>query len=130
MLFFISNVLREKQSYVKKIKMSSTSPKSSKSQVSSPKHHKSSRPSTKNSNRARVQIMTIDIPAPISNKYLTRKLIEPWRRTDKLQCVETQLPLNQIWIQNEQQMFELQALAKCRGVPDVKQPVFESPYPQ
>lgn len=110
--------------------MSSTSPKSSKSQASSPKHHKGSRPSTKNSNRARVQIMTIDIPAPISNKLLTRKLIEPWRRTDKIQCVETQLPLNQIWIQSEQQMFELQALAKCRGVPDTKQPIFESPYPQ
>lgn len=116
----------------KSVKSSKTS-KSSKSGKTSPSSSPSrqrSRTNTKTNARARVQIMTIDIPAPISNRYLTRKLIEPWRRTDKIQCVETQLPLNQLWVQNEQQMFELQALAKCRGDPDTKNPMFESPYPQ
>ena len=106
----------------------SSSPKGQKTSAS-PKH-RSSRGHGKSANRARVQIMTIDIPAPISTKYLTRTLIEPWRRTEKMRCVETQLPYNQIWTQSEQQMFELQALAKCRGVPDTNQPMFESPYPQ
>lgn len=78
-----------------------------------------------------VQIVPqIDVPAPISSGFLTRKLISPWRRTDKLECTETQLPNNQIWTQMEQQMYELQAIAKCRGVPDTKQEEWESPYPQ
>ena len=70
------------------------------------------------------------IPYPTSSSFLTRELIKPWRRTDKLECIETQLPTSQIWVQAHQQMFELQAIAKHRGEPDLTRPQFESPYPQ
>lgn len=80
--------------------------------------------------KSRVQIVMVDIPSPMSNKLLSRTLINPWRRTDSLDCVETQLPINQIWTQQHQQMFELQAIAKVRGEPDATKPEFVSPYPQ
>ena len=71
-----------------------------------------------------------DLPDPLAPGYLNRRLIDPWRRTDKLDCTETQLPTNQIWTQLEQQMYELQDIARHRGAPDTRKEVWESPYPQ
>lgn len=72
----------------------------------------------------------MDLPDPMSRNYLNRCLIEPWRRTDKLDCTETQLPDNQIWTQLHQQMFELQDIARHRGAPPNTEIGFSSPYPQ
>jgi hypothetical protein len=80
--------------------------------------------------KARVQIVTVNIPTPMAPSLLNRTLIKPWRRTDRLDGVETQLPESQIWVQLHQQMFGLQAMAKYRGVPDTSKPIFASPYPQ
>ncbi|EAY05226.1 hypothetical protein TVAG_474050 [Trichomonas vaginalis G3] len=71
-----------------------------------------------------------DLPDPMSKSFLNRSLIDPWRRTDKMDCTETQLPANQIWTQLQQQMFELQDIARHRGVPNTTEPIFTSPYPQ
>lgn len=68
--------------------------------------------------------------SPMAPGYLNRRLIKPWRRTDKLDCTETQIPISQIWVQSQQQMYELQALAKSRGDPDPSKEFFKSPYPQ
>ena len=80
--------------------------------------------------KQRVQITLNEIPSPMATKVLTRKLIEPWRRTENLESVETQLPNNQIWTQLHTQCFELQAISKMRGDPPNTDPGFESPYPQ
>ena len=71
-----------------------------------------------------------DLPDPMAPGYLNRSLIDPWRRTDRLDCTETQIPNNQIWTQLEQQMFELQDIARHRGAPNPQEKVFTSPYPQ
>jgi hypothetical protein len=62
--------------------------------------------------------------------YLNRLLLAPWRRTDRLDCTETQLLNAQVWTQLHQHMFDLQAIAKYRGVPDTAAALFASPYPQ
>ena len=72
----------------------------------------------------------LDLPDPIAPNYLNRSLIDPWRRTNLLECTETQIPLNQIWTQIHQQMFELQEIARKRGVPPNYSSGFSSPYPQ
>lgn len=84
----------------------------------------------KNDNQTEKPPFDADLPDPMSRNYLNRSLIEPWRRTDKLECTETQLPINQIWTQLEQQMFELQDIARHRGAPANTNFGFESPYPQ
>ena len=71
-----------------------------------------------------------DLPDPMATGYLHRSLIEPWRRNDRLDCTETQIPQNQIWTQLEQQMYELQDIARHRGVPNTTDKVWASPYPQ
>lgn len=116
--------------------LSTTSNNRSKSQNISNKRTQS--PKSKNpkgnSNSKRVQIGTDSYFAstlsPMAPGYLNRRLIKPWRRTDKLECTETQLPTTQIWVQTQQQMYELQALAKNRGIPDTSKEFFSSPYPQ
>lgn len=71
-----------------------------------------------------------ELPDPMAKSFLNRSLIDPWRRTDKLDCTETQLPANQIWTQLQQQMFELQDIARHRGAPNTSETPFTSPYPQ
>jgi len=73
---------------------------------------------------------TPDLPDPMSQNYLNRSLIDPWRRTSMLDNTETQIPINQIWTQMHQQMFELQEIARRRGIPPSYNPEFSSPYPQ
>lgn len=103
----------------------------SKSQNSSTK--RTSSPKSKNTGK-RVQIGNDSYfgttLSPMAPGYLNRRLIKPWRRTDKLDCTETQIPISQIWVQSQQQMYELQALAKSRGNPDTSKEFFSSPYPQ
>lgn len=92
-------------------------------------------PSPKNKNNSkRVQITPnsdfSENMSPMAPEFLTRKLIKPWRRSDKLECTETQIPTSQIWVQSQQQMYDLQSLAKYRGEPDSAKEFFSSPYPQ
>lgn len=72
----------------------------------------------------------INYPAPMSADFLNRSLVNPWRRTDSLDCVDTEVPISQLWTQQQQQMYELQEISKARGSPDATAPSFASPYPQ
>lgn len=86
----------------------------------------------KNTNKGKQEEIPFDpeLPDPIAPSFLNRSLIDPWRRTDKLDCTETQIPANQIWTQLQQQMFELQDIARHRGTPNTTETPFTSPYPQ
>ena len=71
-----------------------------------------------------------DYPTPIDPNYLILHQVHTWNSKIPYDADQSSITPNQVWTQVQQNMYELQVIAKENHVHPSENGIFENPFPQ